>query len=263
MQKNRTKDPNESRLSWQGQKVAGALWLAAGMACTSLAQAAGITVEPADGPVSMTGVTVDLDCDDLVVNGTLDATGATFQKVGNVIIGAGGSLTAANATIELTRTWQNSGAFSGAGSTVSASNVCANSSTTFSGSTTFHNFSATVSGLTLNFATGTEQKVAGLLSLGNVTLLGQGGTAYLTLLPGGSQSISAVGVNGVSAARGQHLAPTQTNQISGSSVNWFGTSPVPGLTPVPTVGPAGLALMGLLVGLATFLRRRRGSTGST
>lgn len=35
----------------------------------------------------MAGLTLDLECDDLVVNGTLDMTGATFNRVGNLIIG--------------------------------------------------------------------------------------------------------------------------------------------------------------------------------
>lgn len=257
MQNKPFKDPHGPiRLSWRGPSVAGALCLAAGLAGAPMVQAAGITVEPADGPVSMAGIAFDLDCDDLVVNGTLDASGATFQRVGNVIIGAGGSFTASNATIEVTSSWQSSGSFSGAGSTVTASGACANTSTIFSGNTTFHNFSATSSGLLLNFAAGSEQKVEGLLILHNVTLQGQGGAAYLTLLPSGTQDIGTVGVNNVNASRGQRLAPTQTNRISGRAPNWFGNPSSFAGAPIPTNGPVGLTLMALLMSAAVFLRRR-------
>ncbi|MBH1966094.1 MAG: IPTL-CTERM sorting domain-containing protein [Comamonadaceae bacterium] len=239
--------------------MAKAVWILAGLAAASSAYAAGITVEPADGPVSLAGFTLDLDCDDLVVNGTLDITGSTFQKVGNVIIGAGGSLTATDANIEMTSSWQNNGSFSGAGSSVTASNACANTSSSFSGNTTFHNFSATSSGMTLSFAGGTEQQVAGLLTLNNVTLQGQGTTTFLSLLPGGTQNITTVGVGNVNASRGQRLAPTQMNQIGqGYAPNWFANpSSIPsGIAPVPTTSAFGLSLLGLLLSGAAFWKRR-------
>ncbi|WP_423460716.1 hypothetical protein [Ottowia sp. VDI28] len=257
MQDKPIKDPQGPRkLSWRGPQVAGALCVIAGLAGTPLAHSAGITIEPADGPVSMAGLTADLDCDDLVVNGTLDASGATFQRVGNVIIGAGGSLTATNASIEVTQSWQNNGSFSGAGSTLTASNACANTGTAFSGNTTFYNFSATSPGLVLSFATGSEQKVGGLLTLHDVTLQAQGGWAYLTLSQGGTQNISTVGVNSVDASRGQRLAPTQTNQIGGRAPNWFSNRSSFDVSPVPTNGPLGLTLLGLLLSAAMFLRRQ-------
>ncbi|WP_028606074.1 hypothetical protein [Ottowia thiooxydans] len=259
MQNKQFEDLGEPRALWRGLHKAKAAWLVAGLVSVSTAHSAGITIEPADGPVSLAGITMDLDCDDLVVNGTLDISNATFQKVGNVIIGAGGSLTATGASVELTQSWQNSGTFSGAGSTVLASNACANTSTSFSGNTPFNNFSATSAGLTLSFAAGTEQTVAGVLTLINTTLQGSGGTAHLSLQPGGTQNITTVGVSNVNASRGLRLAPTQTNVISGGfAANWFSnpSSIVTMVAPVPASSTASLTLMALLMGVAAFLRRR-------
>ena len=236
-------------------KAAGAIWLA-GMLCAAAVQAAGVTINPPDSPASLAGVTMDLDCDDLVVNGTLDITGATFTKVGNVIIGAGGVVNASGATIQVNRGWANTGAFNGPGSTVTASNSCANTSTSFSGNTTFFNLSATIPGHTLNLAAGSEQQVAGLLALNGVQLLGQGGASYLTLLPAGTQNIAAVGVAQVDASRGQRLAPTLENQnVGGSAPNWFRSAISGTPVPVPVNGPLGLALMGLLLCAAAFAQR--------
>lgn len=241
------------------RKAAGVIWLA-GVVCSAVVQAAGVTVNPADSPVSMAGITMDLDCDDLVVNGTLDITGATFTNIGNVVIGAGGVVNASGATIQVNRGWANTGTFSGAGSTVTAGNNCANTSTSFSGNTTFFNLSATVSGHTLNLGASSEQQVAGLLTLNGVQLLGQAGSSYLTLLPGGTQNISAVGVNQVDASRGQHLAPTQLNQIAnGVAPNWFRTAIPAVAVQVPAQGPLGLALMGMLLCAAAFVQRRSGT----
>lgn len=258
MQNKNAVGPGTPRWPLPRRKAAGVLWLA-GMVCTAAVHAAGVTITPGDSPASLAGVTMDLDCDDLVVNGTLDITGATFTKVGNVIIGAGGVVNASGASIQVNRGWANTGAFNGAGSTVTASNSCANTSTSFAGNTTFFNLSATVPGHMLNLAAGSEQQVAGLLTLNGVQLLGQGGTSYLTLLPGGTQNIGAVGVNQVDATRGQHLAPTQLNQIAGGvAPNWFRTAT--SAVPVPTQGPLGLALMGLLLCAAAFAQRRSGTS---
>ena len=237
-----------------------ALWLA-GIACTTAVHAAGITI-PADSTLSLPAATMDLDCDDLVVNGTLDMPNSTFTKVGNVIIGAGGVVNASGATIHVNRGWANTGSFNGPGSTVTASNSCANTSTSFAGNTSFFNLSAMVPGHTLNLVAGSEQQVAGLLTLNGVQLLGQGGASYLTLLPGGSQNIGAVGVNQVDATRGQRLAPTSMNETPGGSApNWFRNTPVlTGAVPVPVSGPLGLALMGLLLSAAAFAQRRSGKS---
>lgn len=246
-----------TRSGRRGRQAASVAWLTA-MACAGTVHAAGYTLLAGDGPASVAGLALDLDCGDLIVNDQLDATGTTFTRVGNVAIGASGALNATNASIEVTANWQNSGGFTGAGSTVTVSNQCGSAASTFSGNTTFVNLSAT-GPHTLSFAAGSEQTVSGALTLNNVTLLGQGGTAYLTLAQGGSQSIAGVSVDKVDASHGQRLAPTLTNQITGSASNWFrsgASSPVnvrP--TPVPVNGPGGLALMGLLLAAVPFARR--------
>lgn len=177
----------------------------------------------------------------------------------------GSVVNASGASIQVNRGWANTGAFNGAGSTVTASNSCANTSTSFSGNTTFFNLSATVPDHMLNLAAGSEQQVAGLLTLNGVQLLGQGGNSYLTLLPGGTQAINAVGVNQVDATRGQQLAPTLDNQIAGGTApNWFRSAITPaGPVPVPATGPLGLALMGLLLCAAAFAQRRSGTPRRT
>ena len=248
-------------LRWRRLGVGAVICLAA-LGSSASVRAQGLTVNAGD-TVSW-GASMDLDCGDLVVNGTLDAPGIAFTRAGNVIIGAGGQLNAANTTIEVTTSWQNSGAFNAAGSTVTASNACANTSTAFSGNTTFSNLSATTAGHTLNFAAGSEQTVGGALTLTGITAIGQGGTAFLTLPTGGTQSISSVGVNGVDASHGQRLAPTAVNAITGTANNWFkATTPTTptAATPVPTTSPAGLALlMGLMLGAAHLTRRLSGRT---
>ncbi|QIL78517.1 IPTL-CTERM sorting domain-containing protein [Diaphorobacter sp. HDW4A] len=252
----------ETVASWRvPRRVTATLACLAGMATAApMVYAAGYTVDPAGGSF---GASMDLDCGDLVVNGPFDATGASFTKIGKVIIGSGVTFTAANATLEVTVGWENSGTFSGAGSIVTASNACANTSTTFTGNTTFNALSATVAGHTLNFTSGSEQTVTGQLTLNGVTLTGQGGTAYLTLPTGGGQTIANVGVSGVDASRGQRLAPTGTNVITGAAVNWFGvpTPTTPTVTkPVPVTGPFGLALLSGLLAAAAHLSRRRSGT---
>ncbi|QIL71836.1 hypothetical protein G7048_16605 [Diaphorobacter sp. HDW4B] len=243
---------------------AGAAVCLAALVSSAAVQAQGITVNAGD--TSTLTITADLDCHDLIVNGTLNAPGATFTRVGNVIIGAAGQLNADNAVFAVSKSWQNSGTFSGAASTVTASNDCANTSTTFSGNTAFGNLKATIAGHSLSFAAGSEQTVSGLLTLSGVTLTGQGGTAYLTLSTGGTQSIANVGVSAVDASRGQHLAPTSVNVITGTATNWFG-SPTPSTpepaVPVPANSPAGLALLaGLMLGAAQLARRWSGKSRS-
>lgn len=256
MQSKTVSSPDRFRRALSKRKSAEFIWLAS-LIFTSAVHAAGITINPADSPANMAGVIADLDCDDLVINGTLDITGATFTRVGNVVIGAEGVVNANDANIQFSRGWADTGSFNGAGSTVAISNSCANTSTNISGNTTFYNLTATVPGHTLNMAAGSEQQVAGLLTLNGVQLLGQTGTSYMTLLPGGTQNIGAVGVNQVDATHGQHLAPTQLNQIAGGiAPNWFQVvSTPPVVTPVPAQGPLGLALMSLLLCAAAFVQR--------
>lgn len=258
-----SREGNASRSRWPRLAVSTAVCLA-GLANIACVHAAGLTVNAGD--TATWGTPLDLDCDDLVVNGTLDAAGAVFTRVGNVIIGSGGQLSAGGSTIEVTKSWQNSGTFNGAGSTVTVANTCANTSTTFSGDTTFGNLSATVAGHELDFAAGSEETVTGQLTLNGVTLRGTGGTAYLTLQSGGTQSIANVGVSGVDASHGQHLAPSANNVISGGAANnWFVAGPAKpeagSVAAVPATGPAGLAVLaGLMLAAAGLARRWPGKS---
>lgn len=182
------------------------------LAGAAAAQAAAFTVGAGGGAYHGT---IDLACGDLEVNGPLSAAGATFTGVGMVRIGAAGSIAAAGARIELGAGWHNAagpGGFTGAASTVAVVGRCSSGGATdITGNTTFSHLSAAQAGQVLRFAAGSEQQVGGTLTLGDVAPQGQGGTAFLTLLPGGAQQIGAVTVAGVDASRGQWLAPTGQN----------------------------------------------------
>lgn len=151
-------------------------WAVLGVAASPLVQAAAFTVGA--GGAAYHG-TIDLACDDLEVNGPLDASGALFTGVGRVRISAAGSIAAAGARIELGAGWHNAAGpagFSGSGSTVAVVGRCSTGSTAdITGNTTFVHLSAVQAGQTLRFAAGSEQQVAGTLTLNDVTLQGQGG----------------------------------------------------------------------------------------
>ena len=211
----------------------------------------------------------DQDCGDVVINGKLTlAAGAGFTRVGTFTVAPTGSVvTASGVSIEVTTGWQNGGTFDTSGTSLTASNVCGNTTTTFSGSNTFLSLSATSAGHTLVFPAGTTQTVTGSLTLTGQTLNGGDANTFLTLATGASQSISDVGVNSVDASRGQRLAPTGTNKITGTAPNWFAAPVTPVVptspTAVPVTGPGGLALMGgLMVLAAGFVRRRKSSNSS-
>lgn len=227
------------------------------MAGAAGAQAAAFTVGSGGGAYHGT---IDLACDDLEVNGPLDAAGATFTGVGRVRIGAAGSIAAAGARIEVGAGWHNAAGpsgFTGASSTVALVGRCSiGNATDITGSTTFDTLSAAQAGQTLHLAAGSEQQVTGTLTLGNVTLWGQGGAAFLTLLPGGVQQIGAVSVSGVDASRGQRLAPTgQNGPGGGNAPGWFALAPAPGAVPVPSLGAWSLLLLSALTGLLGWRRK--------
>lgn len=240
-------------------------------ALAALCLAAAPTAQPAAFTVGAGGGayhgTLDLDCDDLQVNGPLDAAGATFTGVGRVYIGAAGSIAAAGARIEVGAGWHNAagpGGFTGAGSTVAMVGRCSNGGATeVTGNTTFNHLSATQAGQTLSLAAGSEQQVSGTLTLGDVTLQGQGGTAFLTLLPGGAQQIGAVSVSGVDASHGQRLAPTgQNGPAGGNAPGWFALAApaTPSAVAIPTLNTWGLLLLSTLAGLLggrQYAHRRR------
>jgi len=95
-------------------------WAVLGVAASPLVQAAAFTVGA--GGAAYHG-TIDLACDDLEVNGPLDASGALFTGVGRVRISAADSIAAAGARIELGAGWHNAAGpagFPSPGSTVAA-----------------------------------------------------------------------------------------------------------------------------------------------
>lgn len=245
-----------------GRKAALALFFA-GMACASTAHA-GMEI-PVGETVVLDGLGVqDLSCEDLIVNGTLTVSGGTtYTNIGNVVIGSAGVLNATTGTsLDVALSWTNNGTVNVTDNTVNVVNTCTNAATTFSGNTTFDKLSAVAAGHTVNVVSGSELKVAGALTLNGVSVLKQGtAPGFLTLLTGGTQNITSVGVNGVHATRGQHLAPTLDNEIaSGDAPNWFRNGGGGGdsrtIAPIPTVGPLGLGLMGVLVAFAAGLGRR-------
>lgn len=202
---------------------------------------------------------IDLGCGDLVIDGTFDASGATLSNVGSVTINSGGSLIGSSTTSLQIRNWINNAgpsAFNGGGSTVTMATVCG-SGGSIVGSTTFNNFSA-LGPNTLNFSAG-EQIVTGAVILNNVTLVSTSETSYLTLQQGGSQTMEGpIGVDGVSAANGQRLAPNLTNATPSSrATNWFNnTPPASNAKPIPTNSFAGLILLTLILGASPYVRRR-------
>jgi len=237
------------------------------LAGAAAAQAAAFTVSA--GGAAYHG-TIDLACGDLEVNGPLSATGATFTGVGQVRIGAAGSIAAAGARIELGAGWHNAAGpdgFTGTASTVAMVGRCSSGGATdITGNTTFSHLSAEHTGQVLRFAAGSEQQVGGTLSLGDVALQVQSGTAFLTLLPGGAQQIGAVTVAGVDASRGQWLAPSGRNGPGGGSApGWFARLPALDAVAVPSLGEWGLLLLSTLTGLLGWRRLRapRGTTTPT
>ena len=235
-------------------------WAVLGVAASPLVQAAAFTVGA--GGAAYHG-TIDLACDDLEVNGPLDASGALFTGVGRVRISAAGSIAAAGARIELGAGWHNAAGpagFSGSGSTVAVVGRCSTGSTAdITGNTTFVHLSAVQAGQTLRFAAGSEQQVAGTLTLNDVTLQGQGGMAFVTLLPGGVQQIGTVGVADVDASRGQRLAATgQNGLVGGNAPGWFALAApaAPSVVAVPTLSQWCLLLLSAMAGLLGGRRLR-------
>ncbi|GAB2473408.1 hypothetical protein GCM10027082_26040 [Comamonas humi] len=98
----------------------------AGLACAGAVHAQGYTV-PAETTFTWDGA-MNLQCGDLIVNGTLNANGATFQSVNKIIIGAGGVLNAGNASFDAAQSnVQNNGTFNRGTSTFVPSPTCGGS----------------------------------------------------------------------------------------------------------------------------------------
>ncbi|ARU05465.1 hypothetical protein CCO03_12910 [Comamonas serinivorans] len=231
----------------------------------SAAMAQGIVV-PA-GDTAAWAIDVDLSCEDVLVQGTLQLQGAHLSRVRTLTIEAGGHLAVSGgAQLDVSLGWHNAGAFTAGDGTVDVDGACSDT-TTFTGNNRFQTLQATAAGQTLLWAAGSEQQVAGLLTLQGQTLRGQGGTARLSLLPEGTQAIEAVGVDNVDARGGQHLAPTQHNLIAGGvAPNWFQPA-APGagvVAPVPLGGPwsLGVLIAGVLATAGRWRQRSRSGAGA-
>ena len=186
------------------------------------------------------GVSVDLGCDDLVVNGTVSLGAATLSSVENVNIGSTGTLNGNTGTIEMSGDWTKhaSGTFNPGTSSVEVSDGCGHGASNFSGSTSFYNLSvATATGRTWLLEAGSVQSIANALSLTGApgNLLAIRSTDHATPNPGhidlaaaGSQFVDYVDVqdNFADGPPGQWMAPGYPSDYhsvdSGGLSRWFG-----------------------------------------
>lgn len=92
----------------------------AALACVGAAHA-DYTV-PVGESAPLNGITLDLQCENLVVNGTLTAENVTFKNIGHITIGSGGTLTATGSTFDVAQSnVHKSGTFNGAAYTATPS----------------------------------------------------------------------------------------------------------------------------------------------
>ena len=232
------------------------------LSCAASASGAGIEL-PAGASWVQPGQ-LDLGGSNLLIGGNFTLANGSLTGGEALSITSGGIFEAGSGGIQLFGDWTNNGTFNAGTGQVSFVDGGAASST-ISGSTLFHNLSlASTSGKTWRFASGSTQRVDGLLVIqgtaGKPIQLASthpGQPAYLDLLPGGTQSIHAVGVSDIYAS-GQHLAAGQTNQGgSGGAVGWF-DSDTASIQAIPSLSSLGLALLSCLLSAAALLQRRRG-----
>ena len=228
-------------------------------------------IVPSGGLYTTNPGLTDLACTDVIVGGTLTVDSGSLVNVRHLTIQAGGTINGGSGAIQLGGNWSNAGTFTAGTSTVRFNDLCGLTSATISGSTTFANarFVSTI-GKNYVFAVGTTQTVDGILEIAGTASAAiqfrsgtPGQTAFINLLPAGTQQIQYVGVTDVWAT-GQHLAPSLTNQGGGGNASrWFGgVGPNPNaaaVVPVPALGDlATLALAALLALFGIVNLRRRG-----
>lgn len=225
-------------------------------------------VVPSGGLYTTSGGQTDLACTDVIVGGTLTVDSGSLVNVRHLTIQAGGTIDGGSGAIQLGGNWTNAGTFTPGTSTVRFNDLCGLTSATIGGSTSFANARfVSGSGKTYVFAVGTTQTVGAILEIAGTTSNPiqfrsgtPGQTAFVNLLPAGTQLIQHVGVTDVWAT-GQHLAPSLTNEGGGGNASrWFGgINPVAG-TEIPVPGLGDLATLALAALLALFgivnLRRR-------
>jgi MYXO-CTERM domain-containing protein len=215
-------------------------------------------VVPSGGSYALNGGSTDLACTDVIVAGTLQIDSGSLTSVRNLIIQAGGSITATSGTISLSGDWSNAGSFSGGTGLVSFVDLagCATAGGTISGNTTFANLSfISAIGKTYRIASDSSQTINQFLTIQGapglpLVLRGTtpGQAASITLL--GGQSTSNFGAADL-IATGNWIAPNQSNAIAGSGVTRIFGDPN---APIPTMPLGVLALLALA--LAAVVRRR-------
>ncbi|CAN5163124.1 hypothetical protein BH11PSE11_BH11PSE11_17870 [soil metagenome] len=221
-------------------------------------------IVPAGASMSLAGGTMDLGCTDITVGGNLQINGAAITNVHDMSIQAGtppdGVVDGGSGTITLAGSWSNGGTFTPGTSGVSfVDNPGCSPASTLSGNTTFYDLSlvSTVGKIYTVSPASTQGQLHGLTIQG--TLLNPiqivsgapGNAGFFNLAAGGTQNILHVGVSD-NWATGQPLAPLLSNEGgTGNSRGWFGIALI---TAIPTLGPAGMVLMALMLfGFGIFL----------
>jgi len=232
----------------------------------ALAGAGGISV-PAGARLALNGGSAAFAGQDLRVDGALALGAGSLLGLGALYAGAGAQADLGSGLVELAGDWENRGTILAGTSQVRFLDGAAESA--ILGSTAFANLSlVSATGKRYRLESGLTQTVSGLLEIRGaagapiqIDVTQPGSTAYLDLLPGGTQAIDHVGVSDVHAT-GQPLAPTLTNEGGrGNDDGWFGqggggpAAPVP----APTLSPAALWLLALAIGLAALRARRHPS----
>lgn len=216
--------------------------------CTALVSptvfATGMTIG-AGGSSSMGAGTINLDCGDLVVEGTLNMDDGTLNNVRNVIIGNGGVLNGHAGSINLSGDWTNNGGSTNPGSSqVTFNTNCSSDTINISGNSRFWNFSLqTTSGRQVTFAAGSTTTVDGHLimngagdennpaNLLKIRSSSPGTPAYL--LVNGPYDISSVDVRDNHATQpGEWVnwgQPEEFDSIDGGgNFRWFRSGAMPG-----------------------------------
>lgn len=252
--------PGASRLRDRFQRTALAFLLG----CFAATGARADLIVPAGSQYILDAGVTDMACTNVTVSGTLLVQSGSLVNVLHLTIQPGGTIDGGSGLIELGGDWANSGTFTAGTGQVNFRDVCGLTSVVISGSTTFHDLSFVTSiGKNHSFLTGTTQTVAGELEIVGTApnpiqfrTTSSGVTAFIDLLPGGTQAIQHVGVTDVWAT-GRWLAPLLTNEGGGGNANrWFGKPKVAPIQ-VPTLGDAALAIAALMLALAGAINLRR------
>ncbi len=233
-----------------------AIACAAALCLPSLAQAQTITI--ANGAQWSLGAgSLNADCADLLVAGTLSIDSGSANEIRDVTINPG-VINGGSGTINLSGNWTNLGTFNAQSGAVQITDGCSTTVSQLVGDTTFNQFSAsTNSGKELQPAAGSQQAFNAGLSLSGpasdpllIRTSAAGSTAEFVLSPGAAQSISGVDVQDIDASAGDVIAPGPPARFdsvdSGNNTNWF-ISAIQEIVPVDTLPAPLLALLAALI----------------